>query len=307
MKKIALIQSHCNNDEKLNILRENIQKLRDVNLDILLFSHITIPQDIIQSVDYFVYDKSNPILWNERRNINWWANSKVRLESSVPDYGWTVFNQIIKSYNVTIDQNYEMYFIVCYDLIIDEFVFDVINNNKVGKYKHVKPKNVNEVGVYTDVIFDTSLIFLSLTKDLIEEILSDLSKNEYIENPQWIAEKYLEVVIERNNILIENLGSVGDLFHESESVFNQSKNPNYEIFVDNQDLIKLRYFKKNLEVNHYLIINNDVITIDNEEFILDQNIEHAKSFGVFVDGSYNDLTHLLKSDKKINKVFLINQ
>jgi len=306
MKRIALIQSHCNSDEKLIILRNTIKKLSDLGLDTLLFSHIILPQDIIESVNYFVYDKSNPILWDERRHVYWWANNYVKLESSVPDYGWTVFNQIIKSYNVTIDENYEMYFIVCYDLIIDDFVEEVINHNKIGKYRHVKPKNVNEVGEYVDVIFETSLIFLSLTKDIIEKIILDFKKSEYIENPQWIAEKYLEVIFERNKISIENLGSVSDLLHESKSIFNQSKNPDYEIFVDNQDFLKIRYFKNNLHVKHYLIVNHEIILIDEEEFLLDKKIDFIETVGVFVGGSYEDLTHLLKSDKKINKVFLIN-
>lgn len=306
MKRIALIQSHCNSEEKIIILRNTIKKLSDLGLDTLLFSHISLPQDIIESVNYFVCDKSNPILWEERRHVYWWANNSVKLESSVPDYGWSVFNQIIKSYNTIIDENYEMYFVVCYDLIIDDFVEDVINKNKIGKYQHIKPKNVNEVGDYVDVVFATSLIFLSLTKELIEKIILNLKKREYIKNPQWIAEKYLEVILERNEIHIENLGSVSDLLHESKSIFNQSQNPNYEIFLDNQDFIKLRYFKKNLEVTHYLIINDEIITIDSEEFLLDKKIDYIKIIGVFVDGSYDDLTHLVKIDKKVNKVFLIN-
>lgn len=306
MKRIALIQSHCNTEEKIIILRNTIKKLSDLGLDTLLFSHISLPQDIIESVNYFVYDKSNPILWEERRHVYWWANNNVKLESSVPDYGWTVFNQIIKSYNTITDENYEMYFVVCYDLIIDDFVEDIIKNNKIGKYRHIKPKNVNEVGDYVDVVFATSLIFLSLTKDLIEKIILNLKKREYIENPQWIAEKYLEVILERNEIHIENLGSVSDLLHESKSVFNQSQNSDYEIFVDNHDFIKIRYFKKNLNVKHYLVVDEEIISIDDEEFLFDKKIEHIKMIGVFVGGSYDDLTHLLKLDKKINKVFLIN-
>jgi hypothetical protein len=302
MKRIALIQSHCNTEEKLGVLRDNIKKLSDLGLDILLFSHILVPQDIIESVKYFIYDNSNPILWEERRHVYWWANNRVKLESSVPDYGWTVFNQIIKSYNSIIDENYEMYFVICYDLIIDDFVMDVVHNNKIGKFKHIKPKHVNEVGDYVDVIFSTSLIFISLTQELIHNFVQNLNKQEYIDNPQWIAEKYLEIVLERNDIILENLGSVSDLLHESKSVFNQSQNPNYEIFIDNQDFLKLRYFQNNLNIKHHLIINDEIFTIDDEEFLFEKECDQINTIGVFVDGVYNDLKNLLNSENKINKV-----
>lgn len=302
MKKIALIQSHCNTEEKLNVLKENIVKLRKLDLDILLFSHIVLPEEIIKSVDFFVYDKSNPILWDERRHLYWWANDHIKLESSVADYGWTVFNQIIKSYNTVSDLEYDMFYIVCYDLVIDSFVTDVISNNKIGKFKHVKPKNVNEVGDYVDVVFDTSLIFLSLTKSIIEKIVQNLKKEEYIDNPSWIAEKYLEIILERDQINIENLGTVTDLLHESTSVFNQSHNSDYEIFVDNQELLKFRYIKKNYEVNHLIIINQTTHIIDTDQFLFNEKIERLENFGVIINGKYNDFKEYLDLPKKINKI-----
>ena len=100
MKNIVLIQSHCDTEEKLDYLKKNIEKIKKFDLEILLFSHIPLNQEVIGMVDYFVFDKSNPILWDERRHYFWWVDNGYKLETTIPDYGWTVFNQIKKSYTL---------------------------------------------------------------------------------------------------------------------------------------------------------------------------------------------------------------
>lgn len=301
MKKIALIQSHCNTEEKQNILKHNIDVLENLGVDILLFSHIPLPETITSKVKYYIFDSTNPILWDDRKHHYWWANNDYRLESLVPDYSWTVYNQIIKSYNLLQSENYEMYFIVCYDLIIDNFVKDIIINNKVGKYRHVKPKHVNEVGEYTDVIFPTSLIFLSLYKEQLKTITTDLNKSEYITHPEWTAENYLEIILQRNNLNIKNLGDVKDMLHESTTIFNDSLNEKYEIFVDTTDLITFRYIKKDLDCEHYVIINDEIIKIPKEIFIHSLPVNNLINFGVFINKQYDDLMFILNKNK-INKI-----
>mgnify|MGYP003353522814 FL=1 len=59
MKNIVLIQSHCDTEEKLDYLKKNIEKIKKFDLEILLFSHIPLNQEVIGMVDYFVFDKSN--------------------------------------------------------------------------------------------------------------------------------------------------------------------------------------------------------------------------------------------------------
>ena len=54
MKKAVIILSHCNTEEKLQVLKNNISKLKsNPNLDIILTSHISLPQEVVDSVEYF--------------------------------------------------------------------------------------------------------------------------------------------------------------------------------------------------------------------------------------------------------------
>jgi hypothetical protein len=303
MNSIALIQSHCNSEEKIEILKKNIKKINNLGIDILLFSHIELPLEITNSVKYYLYDSSNPILWNERRHVYWWANNIYKLESEVPDYGWTVFNQIIKSFNFLRSEDYNFFYIICYDLIINEFVEDIIINNRIGKYKHIKPKNVNEVGKLVDVVFDTSLIFLSLSKEQLSIIVDDLSCYEYVQHPEWTAEKYLEIILDRNNLNINNIGQVSDLIHESAGVFDDSFDKRYEIFVDTQNKNKLRYIKKDKKYEHVFIINEQQNIIDEDVKFIFFNYDYIEKFGVLIDGVFQDLKFVFQK-QKINKINL---
>ena len=62
MNKLYCITSHCNTLKKVKSLKRTIKQLNDLNRDILLISHIPLSEDIIESVNYFIYDGSNPIL-----------------------------------------------------------------------------------------------------------------------------------------------------------------------------------------------------------------------------------------------------
>ena len=48
MKKIVLISSYCDTQEKINILSENIKVLKSLGLDTLVISPITLPNEIIE-------------------------------------------------------------------------------------------------------------------------------------------------------------------------------------------------------------------------------------------------------------------
>jgi mannan polymerase II complex MNN10 subunit len=70
-KTITIIDCYATSEEKLNILRSTIEKIKKLNNDILLVTHCTIPSDILKSVTYFIYDKNNTP--NEKNlYLTWW-------------------------------------------------------------------------------------------------------------------------------------------------------------------------------------------------------------------------------------------
>ena len=61
MKKIALISTFCDTEEKQNILRENILKIKNLGIDVMAVSPIEIPHDIVSLCDFFFFTKENKI------------------------------------------------------------------------------------------------------------------------------------------------------------------------------------------------------------------------------------------------------
>ena len=76
MKKIALISTFCDTEEKLNILEKNIIKIKNLGIDVMAISPIVIPQHIVNLCDYFFYTKDNELLkWPVRMYTHWYQMS----------------------------------------------------------------------------------------------------------------------------------------------------------------------------------------------------------------------------------------
>jgi hypothetical protein len=304
-KKIVLIQSHCNTEEKKTYLLKNIQKLKTFDVDILLFSHIPLPENIISEVDFFVYDKSNPILDKDRWHHYWWANNDIMLERTLPDYGWTVFNQLIRSYDLIRRINYEYVFIFCYDTIIDDVIEDSIKNPKTGVFKHIKPETVNNVGEIKPVIFDTALIFSVFKKDEYEKLINSFSLEEYVSKTEFIAEKYFEVKMMENNIYSQTDMCVKDFFSESDDIFNLTKDKEYGFFVDNNDLLKFRLLKDS-DTKIKIIINDDLVNVNCDNYFYNKKIDNLNTFGCIVNDRYDNWLDLVSPNiSRNNKIKIL--
>ena len=132
-KNLVIIISHCPTEEKQKVLTNQLNLLKLQNVDILLFSHITLPQDIVSLTDYFLYDKLNPLLhWPEKGQVIWnrilKTSTPCKLTYTTPNHGWTVFNQIIKASNFALPLDYKYYSFINYDLRMDLELIKSLNN-----------------------------------------------------------------------------------------------------------------------------------------------------------------------------------
>ena len=62
MKDLFLITAYTPDDERKNLLRDFISSIDKKLFDIMVVSHSSIPEDIINKVNYFIYDSSNVLL-----------------------------------------------------------------------------------------------------------------------------------------------------------------------------------------------------------------------------------------------------
>lgn len=297
-KNILIIQSHCNTETKLKVLSDNLEKLKKFDLDILLFSHIPLPEDITKKVDYFIFDSTNPILWEERRHYYWWANDRFKMESTVPDYGWTVFNQIIGSYEFLKNKPYEHFIIFCYDVIIDENIELILKNPKSSLFIHQKPPEYNGNGIFEPVILGTALIFSVFEKLEFDLLIKTLSKEEYANRPDLIAEKYFETKLKELGLYKNPEIAVFDYLSESQNIFDLGGSKHYSLFLDNQT--KLKFIFRNLsDKKIQIIVNNQIIeTTNGQEVLYDESIEQIDTLGCLIENNFHDWNPLFFQLKK---------
>lgn len=104
MKKIVLVSTFCNSEEKQNVLKETVLKVKEIGLDIMVISPNFIPirQDIIDLCDFFFYTKENPLLgWPIRQYTHWYempiSDGKICcIHRGFYDYGWAALYQTKK-------------------------------------------------------------------------------------------------------------------------------------------------------------------------------------------------------------------
>jgi len=58
-KNCVVIDCYIDNNEKLDILKNNIYILKKLKLDVILVSHSILPKSIIELVEFYIYDRDN--------------------------------------------------------------------------------------------------------------------------------------------------------------------------------------------------------------------------------------------------------
>ena len=174
MKNLVVILSHCNSEPKLGALRNLISRLKQDDLDVMVMTHISLPKDIQDSVEYMVYDKSNPILkWPEHGIIQWATVSlsePIAIYNIIDAHGWTVFNQIRLAGNVGKGLDYTHFTFVNYDTEVTEHMVETIKD----------PSDFVSAEHLWDGITEPNLKFQILSKENLEKFVPLCSKKDYI-------------------------------------------------------------------------------------------------------------------------------
>lgn len=199
-KNLVVILSHCNTEEKLQVLKDNIDILKKNNLDILLTSHIPLPKNIQSQVEYLVYDKNNPIFYYPKRimvyfrTLHFSNNINLRLENFYPDYGYTALNQILKASYLGLNLDYTHYSFINYDVIFTPKFIEALKNPSNLLCSKVRDKSIN------DKFRFPSFMLNILSKENLQKIIPLISEEKYISGPKdkdfKDVEEYWEYLIQ---------------------------------------------------------------------------------------------------------------
>jgi len=304
-KNLIILTCHCDTDKKLKVLEDNIKILKSNSFHILIISHIPVPFKIQQKVEYFIYDKSNPVLHPPQRLFRFWntrahptkKDKILRLESNHPDYGWTVFNQFIKSSKFALTLDYNFYSFVNYDIELNnDLITELYSPNNFICSKVIDSNNEERW---------PSLVFNIIGKDNLKDLIPRINLKDYINKPNGkeafdSAEDYWRVLIAKyaynlHPEVIKDKVDFGTPF-----IFNQNiHNDSFRIFFEKSNNSKFlaRLFKEDIT----LCVNDSKFKLKPIEQIFNLP-KDIKTIGYKLNGKYFDL--LEEYNKSSNQLII---
>lgn len=199
LNELVIIQSHSNNQEKINILKKTISFFKENNYKILLSSNFKDEKDIIDLVDYYILDKDNPLIyWNEYDkggNISVWYNYpayNINIKTEF-NHSFAALTLIKNGLSLAYSKGYEKVHVINYDYIPkDKSVFEE-NSELLNTIDGVFYKNEIENWILPTLFSTKPKILLELTEKI-------KNKQDYCNHGYYQLEDFLYNVVNSSNI-----------------------------------------------------------------------------------------------------------
>jgi SAM-dependent methyltransferase len=301
VKKVALISTYCDNEEKINVLEKNINIVKGHGLDVIVISPFNLPEKITSKCDYFFITKDNPILDWPTRSMYAWRDLNVNgvkyvIARTYPDYGYAGLTQIKQLSQIALSFDYDQFFHMIYDIKIDE---NVINGFYSNKTNSVYPSK------RMDDIWDVGLHYMIFNRKNLEKFISYINLETYLGVKDGDAFAVLHSIKDKVNYVIEETPVEDEIYYyDGIDFFNLSPIEGLKFFIENNyenpDTIKILFYDINDEVEIGLTIEGEQTKHKLHNFYL-VNLGFTKfdmkSVSIeFNDVSY-DLTEIIKNIK----------
>lgn len=288
MKEIVLIGSYCNTKIKLNTLEKQIDNLKLLNLDILVFGRYPLPQYIQEKCDYFIFDKSNPII-EDRVLYNYLFTHGKKINFIFQDYGYAALEQITKSLGFVKSLNYDIAYWLVYDVDTTEFPsFRELSLNKLKEHNAVchqflKSDNLPSGIDGTSVSFKVQTAYDKLKSTMTETFYRDLINRTH---KTFISEDFMEEcfrVSEMNHYMVTPKPSLPAVLSST----NNRKHGEVNNFPKSSKYFKRCFIGWNIDIDKCVIwidniiqdINIIKLQIDDNK-IINLNVEIDRNGGI---------------------------
>lgn len=228
MKKIALISTFCDTQDKINLLTENVKKIKNLGIDVMVISPLKLTDELIELCDYLIYSKENPVLnWPEKSYFQWWSGTingeNITMTTTYPDYGYAGLVQIKRMADLALSMDYDMFFPMIYDININEHVESVFSDNKKNSfYPSMRDGQVWSIGLH----------LISLDREHLNRFKTLITKESYLVEGEFDAFAWLHRAVKLIPGVIES-EPVEDLiyFLSNKEFFNISKSDKFKCFI----------------------------------------------------------------------------
>jgi len=183
MKKVALISTFCDTEEKVNVLTKTIGKIKELGIDVIAISpnFINLPHEVIRKCDHFFYTKDNPVLnWPVRMYTHWYEmpitdNRITTLKRGLPDYNWAALHQAKRLSQLALLYDYDIFYHMIYDVEIDDKIVKELLGDEVNVvHSRIDPHN-------SDMLWETTLHLMIFDRPTMELIEKEITLENFLE------------------------------------------------------------------------------------------------------------------------------
>ena len=197
--EIFIILYHKSTNDSLSHLRTLVHELSSRNKKFIISSHSTIPEDIIEMSESFIYDSNNIIVTNPIDYGYWITTNNFTIVSPFlfygslfdKNYGLAAIKNILNAVALSFQLGYSVLHFLEYDCIPN---FDCLNENaellKSGSFDAVVYKNIDN--------------------EMLGNVFTCKSINS--SNTNWLKKEYWLDFYEKNNFFSEK--SIFNMFNE---------------------------------------------------------------------------------------------
>ena len=286
MKKLALISTFCDTQEKIDILKINLIKLKKLNVDTLILTPFNfLPEKIINLSTYCIITSENPILDLDMKAQLMYLDSttkhKIRRTLVLKDYGWASLLQIKRLFSYGSNLEYDIFYQMIYDLDITNKIENIINSNIVnfffGNNRRKYEKLVNGEAHYR-----VGGIFGIFDRENCKLIESKIKLEKYLKFE--FAEDFYGRIQEKINIPVHDYITTDLIFNTGVELLDISPTNKLSLFIDNSYNMR-NPIKHEVGIYFFNVKKPCKVIIDNKNIIIDrEQIVFTSKPTIIVDG-----------------------
>jgi len=271
---VIVINSHINNKAKEDILIDCIKQLKKTGIDIMISSHTRISPEVLDLVDYYVFDKDNPMI-TSHTDFYFWKNKQIEIQIKTPlsAHSYTALKNVKNAVHFAKALGKKYFYHIEYDCVIsDEDVDTLVNFPKENKghlgyfdIYNLSPghRGVSMLFYYSEV---DSFINIAQIPNTVEEYTEYTSKHiGGIASEMYLYNRFQNYLGaykqgERNEFVAISL------LNSDKLSLSDTANPDKD-YVQQVAVLS----NKNNRDEHFLVIANNNVSEVPQKYILDIN------------------------------------
>lgn len=298
-KKVALISTFCDTQEKIDVLEKNIKLVKEHGLDVIAISPISLPESVTSLCDYFLFTKDNPVLdWPKRAMRAWvWVDingERRKVSRTYPDYGFAGLTQVKQLSDIALSFGYEQFYHMIYDLKINENVIEGFHSSKDCS---IYPSKRGEI------IWEVGLHYMIFNRENLKNFISEISLENYLSLKDSDAFEWLRNIKEKLPYQVESIPVEDEIYYyENIDFFNYSPTDKFKFFIEKNDEtlepIRLLFYDMNGEKEIKVKVGDSVEIVNANKLVgLGFNRTNYQTVILEMESVEYDITEIIKKVK----------